>query len=100
MINNGWAFKKNEHELGKENREEYKKLTERYKIYKAYRPCENEEEYDLIYTREACYHHGKYTVIKKPIDITTEELLLIFDDGNLCFGGGHLGGNTYRVNED
>lgn len=106
-IYNGWAFSENEMEKGKINSEIYKELKEKYKIYtlgwkESFNTLLKEEidKYDIIYSREAKYHHAIYTLYKAPKEITENELLLIFDGGNLCFGGNREFGNKYRVSED
>ena len=106
-IYNGWAFSENEREKGKMNYEIYKELKEKYKIKQLFwnqsfnnLTKEELDKYDIIYSREAKYCHAIYTLYKKPEGITENELLLIFDDGNLCFGGCREYANKYRVSED
>ena len=101
-IYNGYAFTENEREKAKINYEIYKGLKSKYKILcTCARPLDKEiEENDIVYSRKACYAHADYKVWKCPNEITTNELLLIFDDGNLCFGGRCQGNNLYTVNED
>lgn len=105
-IYNGWAFSENEREKGEINREIYKELKSKYRILKVSDidfqiPTEEQlNNNDIVYSRKACYLHGEYILYKMPNDITTNELLLIFDEGNLCFGGSHMYGSVYRVSED
>lgn len=101
-IYNGYAFTENEREKAKINREIYKELEGKYKILGRYvHPSDEEiEENDIVYTRKAGYAHAEYRVWKCPDCITVNELLLIFDDGNLCFGGYHQSDNSYIINED
>ncbi len=105
-IYNGWAFSENEREKGEINREIYKELKSKYRILKVsdidfQMPTEEQlNNNDIVYSRRACYLHGEYRLYKMPNDITTKELLLIFDEGNLCFGGSHMYGSVYRVSED
>jgi D-alanine-D-alanine ligase-like ATP-grasp enzyme len=104
-VYNGWAFTENEKEKGKINREIYKELKEKYKILKTcdwdfrYPTQEELDENDIVYSRRACYLHGEYRLYKSPQNITEDELLLIFDEGNLCFGG-RYNGAYYYVSED
>ena len=92
IVYNGWAFTKNEREKGKINREIYKELQDKYKILKISdlkheSPTEEElEKNDIVYSREACYLHGEYKIYKCPEEVTFNELSLICDEGNLCFG--------------
>ncbi len=105
-IYNGYAFSENEIEKAKINREIYAELKAKYKILKTNdytfaTPTEEQlRDNDIVYSRKACYLHGEYLLYKAPENITTAELLLIFDEGNLCFGGSWEYGNKYRVSED
>lgn len=101
-IYNGYAFTENEREKAKINCEIYKELKGKYKMLGRYvRPSNEEiEENDIVYTRKAGYAHAEYRVWKCPNEITLNELLLIFDDGNLCFGGYRQSDNSYIINED
>ena len=54
---------------------------------------------DIVYSREACYLHGEYRIYKCPSEISFNELALICDEGNLCFGSS--GNKSFlRVNEE
>lgn len=92
-IYSGYAFSENEQEMMKINREIYKELKEKYKILKLSdfgydkEPTEQElNNNDIIYSRKACYGHGEYKIYKCPDEVTFNELSLICDGGNLCFG--------------
>lgn len=39
-----------------------------------------------VYSRKACYAHGEYKIYKCPNEVSLDELALICDGGNLCFG--------------
>lgn len=103
-VYNSWAFSDNEEEKGEINYKIYLDLKNKYKILQIADFSEPTEEQllnnDIVYSRKACYLHGEYTLYKAPTDITTNELLLIFDKGNLCFGGCQISNNRYRVSED
>ena len=101
-IYNGYAFTANEREKAKINHEIYKELKDKYKILVTCAcPLDKEEkENDIIYSRKACYNHAEYKVWKCPDEITVAELLLIFDGGNLCFGGHRKSDNLYTISED
>lgn len=103
-IYNGWAFSENEREKGRINREIYTELKEKHKIYRhdlRFNPdVELIEEYDVVIGREAGYAHAKYNIIKNKPNLDTNELLLICDGGNLCFGGSRISSNVLRVSED
>ena len=65
---------------------------EKYKILKVSdvdhkAPTENElNNNDIVYSRKACYAHGEYKIYKCPNEVSVDELALICDGGNLCFG--------------
>lgn len=105
-IYNGYAFSENEMEKAKINKEIYAELKDKYKILKVcdydFKSPTQEQlnEYDIVYSRKACYLHGEYELYKSPENISLFELLLIFDGGNLCFGGSKICSNRYRVSED
>ena len=87
-----WAFTENEKEKSAINKEIYKELKNKYKIAKVSdidhkKPTDEElEQNDIVYSRKACYGHGEYRIYKCPDNLTRDELALICDDGNLCFG--------------
>lgn len=101
VVYNGWAFTRNESEKGKINREIYKELQEKYKILKTSdidhkQPSEEQlNNNDIVYSRKACYLHGEYRIYKCPDEVTFNELSLICDQGNLCFGSS---GNKNFIN--
>lgn len=99
-VYNGYAFSDNEFEKMKMNREIYDDLMKKYRILRDPPDGYNPDEYDLIYTRKPGYGHAIYALLKNDTPLYKDDLLLIFDDGNLCFGGSFQGGNTYRVSED
>lgn len=99
-VYNSWAFTENQSEKGKVNSQIYKELTERYRILQVGREEYSEEDYDLIYRRTPEYKHSVYTVLKNETLLSHDALLLIFDHGNLCFGGSYLGRSRFRVDED
>ena len=105
IVYNGWAFTENEQEKGSINREIYEELQDKYKILKTSdwghrRPSEEElKNNDIVYSREACYLHGEYIIYKCPEEVTFNELALICDGGNLCFGSSG-NKNFLRINED
>lgn len=103
QIYNGWAFTANEGEKGRINREIHDELNEKYKIYRhdfKFTPDVDLDQYDVVIGREPGYAHSKYNVIKNTPNLTTDELLLICDCGNLCFGGSSITSNQLRVSED
>lgn len=74
-----WAFKEHEREMSIINHQIYKELKEKYKINEG-------EDSDIVYNRIAGYNHSDYFIKKCPDEVTEDELALICDKGNLCFG--------------
>lgn len=91
-VYSSYAFEENEKEKMKINREIYNELKEKYKILKCSDiehkepTSEDLEQNDIVYSRKACYAHGEYKIYKCPEAVTVDELALICDGGNLCFG--------------
>lgn len=91
-VYSSWAFTENEDEKMSINREIYNELQEKYKILKVSdidhkAPTSEElEQNDIVYSRKACYGHGEYRIYKCPNEVILDELALICDGGNLCFG--------------
>ena len=101
-----WAFTENEHEKGAINRNIYVKLMSQHRVFRHDSKMDLADgvdcsfrDFDVIIGRKPGYHHALYRVYKNTPELTTEELALICDGGNLCFGfmmdGGHI-----RVSED
>lgn len=104
-VYSSYAFEENEIEKMRINREIYEELKLKYKILKVSdidhkRPTQEElEQNDIVYSRKACYAHGEYRIYKCPESVSLDELALICDDGNLCFG--YRGNRNYlSVSED
>ena len=92
-----WAFSENEKEKCDINHEIYKELCEKYKVsrYKV----ENLDDYDIVLDRTAGYNHSTYSVIKNNTQLSQDELALICDSGNLCFGY-IMQGSAFYIFED
>lgn len=109
-VYSSYAFKENEREKMKINREIYEELKSKWKIASTYlkrneqtnlmEPAVNIDDYDLVYIRKAGYGHGEYTIYKNETDLKDDELALIFDGGNLCFGYAKKSSNFFYVFED
>ena len=102
-IYNGYAFTSNETEKRKSNRAAYESLNEKYRIYRndiRYTPDVNHDDYDVIIGRQPKYKHADYNIIKNSPNLSTDELLLLCDNGNLCFGGRALSSTKMTVSED
>lgn len=108
-VYSSYAFSENEREKMKINGEIYEELKKKWKIspsssfYNAEtKQMEkiNFDDYDLVYERKAGYAHGEYTILKNETDLSDNELALIFDGGNLCFGYTKKSSNFFYVFED
>ena len=105
VVYNGWAFTENENEKRKINREIYEELKNKYRILKLSdiehkQPSEEQlNNNDIVYSRKACYLHGEYRIYKCPDEVTFDEMSLICDEGNLCFGSSG-NKNFINVSED
>lgn len=106
-----WAFTENEKEKFKINYEIFKELKQKYKIYRNDTQIDlvdgvdlNFDDYDVIIGRKPCYCHGKYKIYKNTPELSNDELALLCDGGNLCFGytyeGECNGIKRFRVSED
>ena len=88
-VYSSWAFTENEDEKMKINMQIYHRAPTNEEI----------EQNDIVFSRKACYAHGEYRIYKCPDEVTLDELALICDGGNLCFG--YRGNkNNLSVSED
>lgn len=95
-ISSPWAYTENASEKRKVNRQIYEELRKKYKIATSTRKWNTElkkmedintDDFDVVIECAGHgYAHTKYRVIKNIPKLTTKELALICDDGNLCFG--------------
>ena len=86
-----WAYTENEEEKRKSNKLALAELKEKYKIvnqyyYKTFMSDEEKENVDVVYDYYTGYGNKTYFITKNKPKLTTLELALICDDGNLCFG--------------
>ncbi|GHV34272.1 hypothetical protein FACS1894187_04510 [Synergistales bacterium] len=105
-IYSSWAFKANENEKAAMNAEIHKELTEKHRVFrndskKGLHDGEdcNFADYDVIIGRSAQYKHALYHIHKNAPNLSIEELALLCDHGNLCFGYTVKGAEIY-VSED
>ena len=106
-IYSDWAFSESESEKAHINLEIYKELKQTYKVYIndikfILKDGEdvNFNDYDVIIGRKPCYNHGEYKIYKNKPNLSAEELALLCDEGNLCFGYSTMGENGIYVFED
>lgn len=87
-----WAYTKDEDEKRDINYDIYSELMKKYKM--------TGPDADIIYScRKGCTQ-TTYTLIKKPKELSLDELALICDRGNLCFGYHAENENTITVYTD
>lgn len=80
-----WAFSENEDEKAKINMQIYKEICNKYRISRSSCEC-NFDDYDLVFDRIPGYNHSEYYIKKNVTCLTQDELALVCDEGNLCFG--------------
>ena len=83
-----WAYEKDEQEKHDMNLETYEELRKKYKIL---RSCITEnynfDDYDIVIeTMGSDYGSNHYLVHKNNVGLSNDELALLCDEGNLCFG--------------
>jgi len=85
-----WAFTENEKEKAKFNYEiysEYKDNNIFYHQWKGHEADDQSLKSQFVYENAGSgYAHTKYRVISNPNNLSTLQMALICDDGNLCFG--------------
>ena len=97
-----WAYTVNEDEKQKINMEIYNDLLKKYKVSKTSKTYNietrrwddiNLNDYDVVVEHSHDgYANTVYRVIKNDPNLSTDELALICDNGNLCFGYDMRGG--------
>lgn len=96
-VYSSWAFTKDETEKRDTNRAIYNELCEKYKI--SHYPVDNIDDYDIVLRRTHGYNHSTYEIIKNTTDLTQDEIALVCDNGNLCFGY-TMQGSQFYIFED
>jgi hypothetical protein len=85
-----WAFKTDEDEKARMNIQIYNELFDKFKIYSPSRSnCEKDKAQVVIVAKAPTYNEIHFSVEKNEVELTSDELALIYDHGNLCFG--HMG---------
>lgn len=95
-IYSSWAFSENEREKSKTNYQIYKEdLEPKSKAFwNNKRPTEDDlKEFTCYECAGTGYGHKKYKILSNPHNLSTLQLALICDSGNLCFGYRMEGGN-------
>lgn len=109
-VKKGYAFSENERDKAKAVKKRFDELNEKYVIGKvnlfqlekmSVSELDSEmKKFDIFISQEPKYHHSIHKVLKNNTDLTHEDILIICDNGNLCFGGSYQGNNQYRISED
>jgi hypothetical protein len=88
QVYSSWAFTENEDEKAQINQELYRELIDKVKIVSVI-----DELTEEMKKQKACllflgfgYAHKSYHVVSNPHNMSTDELALVADGGNLCFG--------------
>ena len=80
-----WAYTENQYEKRDINIEIYEGLKKKYKINEC--ASENIEEYDIAFEFNGFgYANKSFKILSNKAGLSSDELALIADDGNLCFG--------------
>lgn len=78
----------------------YKELQQQYKILRTRMPPQDLSDWDVVIQPIGPgYAHYRYRVLKNSPNLSTHELAIICDEGNLCFGFRASGGEI-RVYTD
>ena len=101
-IYSGWAYTINEEEKAQINKEIYAELCKKYKISFSLPETEEEvEQYDIIvHFCRSWYASCEYEIVKRPEGVTDDEIALICDRGNLCFGYCRSAANRCQIYTD
>ena len=110
IVTSNWAFTDNQKEKGKMNYEIYLDLMDKYKVWsggikkyigKGNYESIDQDKYDVIYECTGTgYGHKNYKIYKNAPHLSTDELALICDGGNLCFGYRAENNNRIVVHTD
>jgi len=101
-VYNKWAFTEQEDLKGKINQQIYRRLMKKYRcaiIFPSEVGIYNTDTFDLILIQVAGFAHSTYSIYHNTTHLSDDEIMLICDRGNLCFGG-HREGGAFIVEED
>ena len=91
-----FAFSADEQEKSKINYEIYKELCENYKFLRTCSDNHDVNDYELVMRIVPKYNSFDAVVVKNTTTLSDDEIALIADTGNLCFGYSKRG-NTYTI---
>lgn len=78
------------------NFERYQELKQQHKVLVTYKVPSDLSDWDVvIQCLGQGYAHARYKVLKNSAGLSTNELALICDSGNLCFGYRTSGGEIH-----
>ena len=78
------------------NFERYQEIKQQHKILVTYKAVDDMSDWDIvIQCLGPGYAHTRYKVLKNSAGLSTDELALICDCGNLCFGYRTSGGEIH-----
>ena len=87
MVYKAWAYTENEEMKSKSNWIAYRELDEKYKINRNGDTSTNLDDYDIVVGLvNRSYGNESYEIYKNAPNLSLDELALICDEGNLCFG--------------
>lgn len=86
-----WAFDENAHEFATHNHNVLRKFDNRYIMARGSkenvaRVCAENPDKMVYVTSGQSYGRQQYRIMQNPENLSVEELALIVDGGNLCFG--------------
>ena len=95
-----YAFTENEREKSRRNRETFEEIRKKWRVLvRSYSSDADDSNFDLVIFRKPQYHHSLCKVIKNDTDLTQDEIALVCDRGNLCFGY-RIQGEYFNISED
>lgn len=104
IFTDGWAYRSDEEERKTSNKNAYKELVEKFKVFNATNFSINKnilEENNLVYQFVGGGNtYDKYEILKADERLSADEILLLISGGCLCFGGCKCSEAYYNVYTD
>lgn len=95
-----WAFQENGKKKYEINLQIYEDIKNKVEFVRDNKPTEKQlKEKAWIEYRNSGYAHKAYLVLSNPENLSNDELALICDSGNLCFGY-RTSGNVIKIHTD
>lgn len=91
-----WAFSDRKEEKRDINKKIYEELTNKYKVTRIAKNLQD-ESYDVVIETTNGMYSNEYKVLRNRPNLTADEIALLVDWGNLCFGydGDEYGGKVW-----